>query len=79
MVSCLSEPSPQLAAKHEATGMRMLVKTAPEQLIRIAKLVDAAMIKPKLEVILPLDEARKAHELSQGGHVRGKIVLEVEG
>jgi NADPH:quinone reductase-like Zn-dependent oxidoreductase len=28
--------------------------------------------------ILPLLEARRAHELSQGGHTRGKIVLRVK-
>ena len=27
--------------------------------------------------ILPLSEARRAHELSQDGHVPGKIVLRV--
>jgi len=27
--------------------------------------------------ILPLLEPRRAHELSQGGHTRGKIVLRV--
>ena len=29
------------------------------------------------EVIIPLADARRAHELSQAGHVRGKIVLRV--
>jgi hypothetical protein len=29
--------------------------------------------------VLPLAEARKAQELSQSGHARGKIVLRVTG
>jgi len=28
-----------------------------------------------VETVLPLAEARRAHELSQSGHARGKIVL----
>jgi len=30
-----------------------------------------------LDRILPLPEARRAHELSQSGHTRGKIVLRI--
>ena len=30
-----------------------------------------------VETVLPLAEARRAHELSQSGHARGKIVLKV--
>jgi NADPH:quinone reductase-like Zn-dependent oxidoreductase len=29
--------------------------------------------------VLPLDEIRRAHELSESGHTRGKLVLSVAG
>ena len=45
----------------------------------IAKLVDAGTLKVTVSEMLPLAEARKAQELSQSGHVRGKIVLKVAG
>jgi len=32
----------------------------------------------KLDRILPLSEARRVHELSEAGKVRGKIVLRVK-
>jgi len=35
-------------------------------------------VKVNVETILPLSEARKAQELSQSGHARGKIVLTVQ-
>src|SRR6266480_4808444 len=35
-------------------------------------------VKVVLNRILPLSEARRAHELSQNGHARGKIVLRVK-
>ena len=31
-----------------------------------------------LDRILPISEVRRAHELSQSGHTRGKIVLRVK-
>jgi NADPH:quinone reductase-like Zn-dependent oxidoreductase len=46
-------------------------------LAEITKLVDAGRIKTVLETVLPLAEARQAHELGEKGHVRGKIVLKV--
>jgi NADPH:quinone reductase-like Zn-dependent oxidoreductase len=35
-------------------------------------------VKIKIETVLPLQEARRAQELSQSGHAGGKIVLKVE-
>jgi NADPH:quinone reductase-like Zn-dependent oxidoreductase len=45
----------------------------------IARLIDAGAIKVVVSDVLPLAEARKAQELSQSGHARGKIVLRVTG
>ena len=53
------------------------MKVDPDQLAEIAKLVDAGMLRPIVEAIFPLAEARHAQELSQTGHARGKIVLKV--
>ena len=39
--------------------------------------VDSGKIKPMVETVLPLSEARHAHELNETGHARGKIVLQV--
>ena len=46
---------------------------------QIAELIDSGAVIPVVETILPLAEARRAQELSQAGHVRGKIVLRVAG
>jgi NADPH:quinone reductase-like Zn-dependent oxidoreductase len=48
------------------------------QLAEIAKMIDSGKLAPIIDRILPLSEARRAHELSQSGHVRGKIVLRVK-
>ena len=54
---------------------RYLVHPDGAQLAEIARLVDEGKVRPHVEAALPLAEARRAHELSEGGHVRGKIVL----
>ena len=64
----------------EARGVRAEVFSSrgdPEQLARIAELVDAGEVRVELAEVLPLSEVRRAHELSESGHTRGKIVLTV--
>jgi NADPH:quinone reductase-like Zn-dependent oxidoreductase len=47
------------------------------QLAEIAKIIDSGKLAPIIDRIVPLSEARRAHELSQSGHTRGKIALRV--
>ncbi len=47
------------------------------QLKEVAKLADEGVIKPQVDTVLPLADARKAQEQSESGHTRGKIVLQV--
>jgi NADPH:quinone reductase-like Zn-dependent oxidoreductase len=45
-------------------------------LLLIATLLDAGKIKPHVGDVLPLSQARLAHEMLEGkAHKRGKIVL----
>jgi NADPH:quinone reductase-like Zn-dependent oxidoreductase len=63
-----------------APGVRQAVvvlQPSATQLAELAQLVDAGQLRPVVETVLPLSEARRAHELSQTGHTRGKIVLRV--
>lgn len=46
-------------------------------LAQIARLVDDGDLKAIIDTVLPLEDARKAHELSEGGRSRGKVVLEM--
>ena len=47
------------------------------KVVEIAKIIDSGQLAPVINRILPLSEARRAQELSQSGHVHGKIVLRV--
>lgn len=54
---------------------RMLVHPDTAQLAYLASLIDNGMLEPHVDGVLPLEDARRAHELIQTGHTRGKIVL----
>lgn len=47
------------------------------RLHEITRLVDAAKVSVTIEKFFPLSEARAAQDLSQNGHVAGKIILKV--
>lgn len=77
LVSLLTPPSPEEAARH---GVRHgFVAMAPDrgQLQELAHLLDAGQVTPVVSYVLPLEEARRAHQQSETRHTRGKIVLQV--
>ena len=65
----------------EAGGVRALkVRVRPNgaQLGDLTQLVESGAIRPAIARIFPLAEAGAAHDLSQHGHVAGKIVLTLD-
>ena len=58
-------------------GELLIMSPDAEQLARIAELVAAGDVRVELAEVLPLSEVQRAHELSESGHTRGKIVLTV--
>jgi NADPH:quinone reductase-like Zn-dependent oxidoreductase len=80
LVSIVQPPTEKTAAAHGVRGVFMAEDAKrTEELKQIADLVGSGRVKVNVETILPLREARKAQELSQSGHARGKIVLLVTG
>jgi len=77
LVSSVGIASPTEAIAHGARGEPVMVSPDASQLSLIAALIDSGQLKPFVQTVLPLREAAKAHALSEAGHVRGKIVLEV--
>ena len=78
LISLVQPPPEQKANQLQMRGIACSVQPDGAQLREIAKLIDSAKLRPTIDRILPLSEARRAHELSQNGHVRGKIVLRVK-
>jgi NADPH:quinone reductase-like Zn-dependent oxidoreductase len=77
LVSIVSPPSKESAATYGVTEKYFFLQPNAAQLTEIAGLIDAGYVKTIVETVLPLNQARQAHELSQSGHTRGKIVLQV--
>jgi NADPH:quinone reductase-like Zn-dependent oxidoreductase len=77
LVSIRSEPSAEEAARRGVRAERILVRPHGGQLAEISALADAGHLRPVVAASLPLEEVNPAFELSETGHVRGKIVLRV--
>jgi NADPH:quinone reductase-like Zn-dependent oxidoreductase len=76
LISIVSEPSQDLAESKNVHAQLLVARPDGELLARICKMLDRGEVSPTVEVVLPLAEAQRAHELIESGHTRGKIVLE---
>jgi NADPH:quinone reductase-like Zn-dependent oxidoreductase len=65
------------ASVAEKGGLSMWVRPNAEDLAALGDLADAGQLTVPVAASFPLKDAAKAFELSQGGHVRGKIAIEV--
>jgi NADPH:quinone reductase-like Zn-dependent oxidoreductase len=61
----------------EAGGLAAWVRPNAEDLTALGDLADAGKLTVPVADVFPLADAAKAFELSQTGHVRGKIAIEV--
>ncbi len=78
LVSVVSpRPFADVAKGHDARFAWFVVQPDREQLIQIGTLIDAGHIRPIIDTVVPLSEARQAYEQGSKGHTRGKIVLRI--
>ncbi len=78
LVSSVAKPDQDKAARHHVRGVFFLVAVTSEGLTGLADLFDSGELAPNVGEVLPLAEARRAHEMLGGKpHRRGKIVLAV--
>ena len=77
LVSSGATPSEEKAAEFGIKAAFVFCKPNAGQLAEINRLIEAGKLKIHIETVLPLAEVKKAHELSQTGRTRGKIVLQV--
>ncbi len=77
LVSAVSEPDAREAMRRGVRGIFLLVKVTTSALAKIAAMIDADELSTNVGVVLPLDQASKAHEMIEGlwSRPRGKIVL----
>ena len=65
----------ELSRRHEVAASRLDVTPDSEQLGLLARMVDQKKLRPHVEKIFALGEARAAQRQLATGHVAGKLVL----
>jgi NADPH:quinone reductase-like Zn-dependent oxidoreductase len=78
LVSSVAAPDADKAARKDVRAFFFIVDVTSEGLNKMAGLFDSGRLKTNIGEVLPLAEARLAHEMLAGKpHRRGKIVLAV--
>ena len=78
LVSVVSpQPPADVTKGHDARFAWFVVEPDRELLIQIGALIDAGQLRPIIDAVFPLAQARQAYERAAQGHPRGKIVLRV--
>jgi NADPH:quinone reductase-like Zn-dependent oxidoreductase len=86
LVPCLREggtivviagaPPEAEAAERGARAELLIMSASAEQLAKIAELVAAGEVKVEIAGTFSLSQVAQAHELSEAGHTRGKLILQ---
>jgi NADPH:quinone reductase-like Zn-dependent oxidoreductase len=77
LVTIANAPPEQAASERGVRAELLVMSPSSEQLSRIADLIAGEQVRVEIADTFPLSEVARAHELSESGHTRGKIVLTV--
>ncbi len=78
MVSAVAPPDQKKAAQFGVRAVFFLVSVTSAGLTKLAEMFDAHELEPNVGEVLPLSEARLAHEILAGkAHKNGKMVLTI--
>ena len=79
MISAVSQPDQTFAAARGVKATFFLVNVTTERLQTIARMMETGSLVTTVGTVLPLSEARTAHEMLDANRPkpRGKIVLHV--
>jgi NADPH:quinone reductase-like Zn-dependent oxidoreductase len=79
MVSTLHAPSKLEGALRDVKGASFMAQPNRAELEEIGRLIDGGKVKVIVEHTMPIRDVRRAHDVIEHEHVRGKLVLEVAG
>ena len=75
LVTIAGDPHEEAAREGGVRAELLVMSPKSEQLARIAELVAGGDVRVEIAEATPLADVKRAHELSESGHVRGKLVL----
>jgi NADPH2:quinone reductase len=70
-------PGPPAQPERGITGESFAAHVTRQRLEALRRLVDTDRLRPQVQAVLPLDQARRALAQVAGRHTRGKIVLQI--
>jgi len=70
-------PGPPAQLERGITGESFAAHVTRQRLEALRRLVDTDRLRPQVQAVLPLDQARQALAQVAGRHTRGKIVLQI--
>jgi NADPH2:quinone reductase len=68
---------PPMALDRGITGDAFAARVIRPRLEALSQLVEAGTLRPQIETVLSLEQARQALAQVAGGHTRGKVVLQI--
>lgn len=77
LVSIAGKPDPETAAQYKVRSSAVFVQPDVSILEHLRNLIDTGNLRPVVGTVFTLDEIKKAHELSQSGRAKGKIVISI--
>lgn len=77
LVSITNHPNQDKAAEYGVRATYAHAGTSAHVLEQVAEFYESDRLQPHISRIFSLEQVKEAHELSQRGHTRGKIVLRV--
>nr|WP_242033692.1 NADP-dependent oxidoreductase [Phormidium sp. FACHB-592] len=77
LVSAVEPQAKEKAKEFGVQGSWLFCQPSAKQLVEINCLIEAGKLKTHVETVLSIADVKKAHQLSQSGRTRGKIVLQV--
>jgi NADPH:quinone reductase-like Zn-dependent oxidoreductase len=77
LIAIAGQPSEAKASEYGVHAARFSSQVSTELLNTFAQLISRGQVKVHIASVVSLDEAGKAHELSQSGHGRGRIILHI--
>jgi NADPH:quinone reductase-like Zn-dependent oxidoreductase len=78
LISLLEQPDEALARETGIKAEYMFLQPDRKRLGLIAELLQTGDIRPVIGEVLPLEEVKQAHILSQSHHAKGKIILSLK-
>jgi NADPH:quinone reductase-like Zn-dependent oxidoreductase len=77
LVTIANAPPEEAARARRVRAELLVMSPSSEQLARVGELVAGGEVHVEISEVFALTEVQRAHQLSESGHTRGKIVLTV--